>query len=110
MTPFPVDLSVMHRGQDYRLIGWRNYVRKNGTPTVLLEWATDCPCCGDGFVCTTPRHFVYPRRRCEACKTTGLVKFPDRPRWPPKRKPALAGAGSKASVKTARGAFIGMKT
>lgn len=73
MKEVPDDFTIIHDGQVYRLLGARLDARRDGTPTWLLDWETDCPACGDEFVVVTPRRFHYPRRFCAACHEPGLT-------------------------------------
>lgn len=70
MIELPDGIIVRHDGQDYRLVGSRMHVRKDGTPTWLLLWESDCPACGDEFEAMTTRMFHYPKRFCDACRAT----------------------------------------
>lgn len=68
---FPNGFAIDYRGQMYRPLCCRPYLKRDGTEVVLVDWQTDCPECGDGFVCSTTAVFRAPNRRCIACRKRG---------------------------------------
>jgi hypothetical protein len=55
-------------GQRYELISTRPTRRKDGTPTTLLTWSSECPRCGNPFMLTTGLVTKSLNRRCEPCR------------------------------------------
>lgn len=66
-----IDLSIDYRGQIYKLIGEVQHTKPSGEVVDLIEWHTECPTCGVGFVVRTTRVFRWPNRRCAGCKAPG---------------------------------------
>ena len=56
--------------QVYRLIGHEPCERKDGEPSLLLRWETNCPDCAARFSVTTGRRLSFQRvvRRCKPCR------------------------------------------
>jgi len=62
-TP-PVGLVLSLDGQEYEMISSAPHQRKDGTPTTLLTWTTQCPDCGRRFQVTTGLVTKGLNRRC----------------------------------------------
>ena len=60
----PDDFSVVLNGQTY------SPVMVDATAGRII-WVTNCADCGDRFELWTTHLFVYPNRRCQACKAPG---------------------------------------
>jgi ribosomal protein S27AE len=71
LTQFPPGFCITWDGQEYRPAGLRGHVRRDGTETILVDWHTNCPTCGDGMLIATTLDFHDPRRRCDDCKAPG---------------------------------------
>lgn len=54
--------------QSYELIGAEPHTRKDGSPTHLLTWTSDCPRCGNPFLLKTGLVAKSLNRRCEPCR------------------------------------------
>lgn len=54
--------------QRYELLGTEPCVRKDGSPTHLLVWGTDCPRCGAMFMASTGLVSKSLPRRCPSCR------------------------------------------
>jgi len=72
--PFVIAEAVTEftfRGQHYRVLGWEDYVRKDGELSrraSLLSWCADC---GTPFGLQTPRLIRWINRRCRDCAAPG---------------------------------------
>ncbi|MBA4754572.1 MAG: hypothetical protein H2050_07060 [Sphingobium sp.] len=60
----PIGTVVALDGQEYEMISSAPHQRKDGTPTTLLTWATQCPDCGRPFQVTTGLVTKGLNRRC----------------------------------------------
>ena len=59
---------VLLDDQQYELREARPASRNDGSHTVLLDWESICPVCGEAFVVTTGLKAKSLNRRCTACK------------------------------------------
>lgn len=60
----PIGTVVALDGQEYEMISSAPHQRKDGTPTTLLTWTTQCPDCGRRFQVTTGLVTKGLNRRC----------------------------------------------
>lgn len=51
-------------GQQYELVAVRPYTRKDGAPSSLLTWRTNCAKCGESFRITAGLKMRSLNRRC----------------------------------------------
>lgn len=69
--------TEIYKGQIYRCVGSEPYTRqRDGSPTVLKVWESECTDCGVSFIFKTPsrKSKFEPNRRCdEHKKRTGGV-------------------------------------
>lgn len=66
--------AIRHDGQGYLCVGHVDHVRRNGSPTLLAVWESDCAQCGERFNFCRPafaRAFI-PNRRCDQHRRPGL--------------------------------------
>ena len=62
-------LEVAYKGQVYTCAAVRDYVRKrDGVPSHLLDWMSECVDCGTPFIQTTGLVLQWPVRRCPGCR------------------------------------------
>jgi hypothetical protein len=67
------DLEVTYRGQLYRRIAVKPYIRADGSTTQLATWQSECPFCGEPFEIQTTRlqRLREPNRRCPEHRRPG---------------------------------------
>jgi len=68
---FPPEFFITYDAQDFRPLGMRDHVKRDGSTTRLIDWRTDCPSCGAVFIISTGLNFKSPTRRCTDCKAPG---------------------------------------
>lgn len=63
----------LHSGQAYWKVGVRDHIRRDGTPTQLALWKSNCAVCGVPFEFWHPALATKfePNRRCAAHKQPG---------------------------------------
>lgn len=71
VEPPPIGTVLAWRGQRYELAAWQPHQRRDGSPTVLLRWASHCAECAQPFEHTTPLRTGGPCRRCSGCAAPG---------------------------------------
>jgi hypothetical protein len=57
--------------QAYELRDVKPHIRKDGKPTRLLVWESECPSCGTGFEVVAGLKTKSLNRRCAECRRTG---------------------------------------
>lgn len=71
MIDFPtapqIGTLLMLDNQAYELREARPASRNDGSPTMLLDWETQCPACGGPFTVTTGLKTKAINRRCRGC-------------------------------------------
>lgn len=69
----PTGHEVTYKGQLYVCEATRNYIRKrDGVPSHLLDWRSNCVDCGTPFIQTTGLVLQWPVRRCPGCRNGGV--------------------------------------
>lgn len=62
-----------YKGQGYVCVAVSPHTRRDGSPTVLLGWESECAECGETFSFKTPNTGKFePNRRCQAHRKPGL--------------------------------------
>jgi hypothetical protein len=61
-------------GQRFVCVGWVPHINRNGDPTVLALWGTNCAECGGAtqFALAMDREKWEPSRRCAEHKRPGV--------------------------------------
>lgn len=86
---FPPGFSVVYDSQEYRPLGIREHVARDGSVYPVVDWQTECPSCAVTFVIFTRMAFEQPTRRCGDCKRPGqMVRTQRRQTRPLSRSPA----------------------
>lgn len=63
--------EISYHGQHYHVLERADYVRKDGTPSLVATLRTWCADCGRKFELTSATRFRALTRRCQACKAPG---------------------------------------
>jgi hypothetical protein len=66
-------LSIIHKGQTYRLLALEPVRRHDGQPAVLTVWSSHCADCGEPFrFKLSVRARFVPNRRCRLHARPGV--------------------------------------
>ncbi len=60
----PVELKLAGKGQTYEMLGLKDHTRRDGTPSQLAIWRSECMTCGEPFEFNTPATRFPESRRC----------------------------------------------
>lgn len=71
-VPPTLGTLLMVDGQRFEVVGLVDHRRRDGTPTVLIRWASHCAECGQPFTQTTSMTAKNPNRRCPMHHAPGL--------------------------------------
>ncbi|MFN3297500.1 hypothetical protein [Caldimonas sp.] len=70
-TPPGLGARFSLEGQSYVLIKTQPHIRRDGKPSVILTWRSQCLSCGADFEFTTGLSLLYVNRRCPAHHAPG---------------------------------------
>ena len=71
---FNMDDTIIKSGQLYRVVGFRPYVKRDGTQIELVRFVSHCADCGQTFEFGLPQgaNAFTPCRRCDEHKKPGV--------------------------------------